>query len=374
MTGLLLSVVAAVAVAAASPEPGDRLFAAGDFEGARAAYEQSVAAKADDGAAHLGLGTIALYRNDAATAVTELTKAVALLPASMPAKNRLREAQSRLSTSEFAVQMHGDTTVLPFVSDAALPVIRVSIGAKPVYLFIDTGAAGIDLSEGAVKRLGLHTVSAGKGVFAGGATADVLVTTIPTVSIGKAVVSNVHSNVLPGSMKIGNIDVDGAIGARFFSHFTATIDYGHHQLILRRKAQSTADIAGTRVPMLFVGDHFLFAQARVNGAAAGWYNVDTGGDGFGIQMTKAALDAAGITPSGKTEPFRGGGGDVPVQRFTAQRVEMGITRANVPGFYSGANDQYGIFPFAINGTITDRFFRPGAVTFDFNAMQLIVRP
>jgi len=42
-----------------------------------------------------------------------------------------------------------------------------------------------------------------------------------------------------------------------------------------------------------------------------------------------------------------------------------------PGTYFPDGDQYGIFPFAVAGTISHEFLKHGAVTFDFAAMKLI---
>jgi hypothetical protein len=42
-----------------------------------------------------------------------------------------------------------------------------------------------------------------------------------------------------------------------------------------------------------------------------------------------------------------------------------------PGTYFPDGDQYGIFPFAVAGTISHEFLKQGAVTFDFAAMKLI---
>ena len=167
----------------------------------------------------------------------------------------------------------------------------------------------------------------------------------------------------------------------FLYHFLSTIDYAHGRLTLRPRSASAAFEAAAQtggaavVPMWLVGDHFIFARARVAQTPDALFNVDTGGEGIGVQLTRAALDAAHISPDEtKAVKFTGGGGDARALPFTAPSVSLGaFTRRDVPGLYFPDGDQYKIFPFEVSGTLSHEYFRKTELTFDFDAMKLVVR-
>lgn len=95
---------------------------------------------------------------------------------------------------------------------------------------------------------------------------------------------------------------------------------------------------------------------------------------MGVQLTRDALTAAKITPdASRAQDFVGGGGAARALPFTADSVSIGtFTRKNVPGLYFPDGDQYRIFPFHVDGTVSHVFFRTASLTFDFDAMKMIV--
>ncbi len=58
----------------------------------------------------------------------------------------------------------------------------------------------------------------------------------------------------------------------------------------------------------------------------------------------------------------------------SERVDSlgSFTVSNVPGLYFPDGDQFKIFPFDVAGTISHLYFRRTELTFDFDAMRLIV--
>jgi hypothetical protein len=173
---------------------------------------------------------------------------------------------------------------------------------------------------------------------------------------------------------------DGIIGTTLLRQFLSTLDYRRGRLVLRpRSASNHFEAAAAAhgdaiVPMWLVPDHFIFARAGVNGTFEGLFSIDTGGAGMGVSLTKDALDAAHITPD-ESKAFSGvgGGGTVEVVPFTATSVALGTyERHDIRGVYSPAGDPYRIFPFAVAGALSHDFFRTSSVTFDFDAMKLVV--
>jgi hypothetical protein len=70
----------------------------------------------------------------------------------------------------------------------------------------------------------------------------------------------------------------------------------------------------------------------------------------------------------------GANGPTRVEPFTAASVAVGsLVQTNVPGAYFADGDAHKIFPFGVAGAISHAFFRSTEVTFDFDAMKMIVQ-
>jgi len=379
---LVLAVALLGADGTPAPSPGDIAFRHGDFDAAYAAYAAAAAANPSDADAALGLGTIELYRNDLAAAQTHLGKAAALDLANPRAQARLKAVAGREpSGTDFQIEMPGDRVDVPFLATDPLPVLHAKINGADATLFLDTGAPSLVLTPEAAQRLKVPTKSAGQGVFAGGMTGSVSTGRVDSVAFDGLTVRGIDADVLPAPIELGGRKLDGAIGTVFLFHFLSTIDYVHGRLTLRPRSASAAFEAEAKsggaavVPMWLVGDHFIFARASVNQAPAALFNIDTGGEGLGVQLTKPALDAAHISPDAtKASTFTGGGGAARTFPFTAASVSLGsFAQTNVPGLYFPDGDQFKIFPFDVAGTLSHAYFRHTELTFDFEAMQLVVR-
>jgi len=356
---------------------GDALFARADFEAAAKAYADALAANASDVDAHGGLARIALYRNDVATAETQARAIAQLDPANRRAMGILKTvAERRGNGTDYLVDPIVSEVDVPFVHVDPLPVLVANVNGHPARLLLDTGGVGLDLSAPFAKSIGLETQTGGAGVFAGGRQAEVRVARVDVLQLGAATIRGLPVNVIDGLPP----DLDGVLGTNVLYRFLSTIDYTGGRLVLRPKSDSeafekAAEARGDAiVPMLLVPDHFIFARARAGNAPEALFNIDTGGGGIGVQLTKASLDAAGIVPNAdRPQAFGGGGGQTRVLPFVAD-VTLGTkTIRGTPGLYFPDGDQYGIFPFAVAGTISHEFFKHGALTFDFAAMKLVYR-
>lgn len=129
----------------------------------------------------------------------------------------------------------------------------------------------------------------------------------------------------------------------------------------------------TVVPMWLVGYQGIYCRARVGQSPEALFGIDTGGAGLGVEFLKPALDAAHIVPDeSDAHIYRGGGGGTRVLPFTALSVSIGaFTISNVPGLYF-ADDQYK-GQFDVAGVLSHRYFRHSELSFDFNAMKVIVQ-
>ena len=392
---LRASVAVAIAVCVASAawaggEPpgatpggyGNLSFAAGRFDVAADAYAAALAQSPADADAQLGLATIALMRNRLDDA-QRTVDAVLARDATNVRAQRLAGwiRQRRGPAGSYAFAQPRDAVTVPFVATDPLPILHVRVGGRDALFSIDTGAPDIVIDPGLADELHLPTADAGSGVFAGGKRAAVRTTVVSDIELGGVRVADVPADVLPTRnlpFWPGHV-ADGVIGTGLLSRFLATIDYAHGALVLRARDRSSAfeDEAARRgadrVPMWLYGDHFIFARARIGSAPDALFSVDTGLAGGGLMATKATLDAAHVALDENAAGVgQGGGGPVRVVPFSASATLGSITVPDVQGLYTPGGDPYGIFPFAVGGSISHGFFRQFALTFDFDSMQLVV--
>ncbi|MBV8367931.1 MAG: aspartyl protease family protein [Candidatus Eremiobacteraeota bacterium] len=378
---IVLSAVLALAGSPAAQRSGDAEFARGHWDAALTAYAAQLARAPHDPDALRGLGTIYLYRNDLRRARTYLTEAARLNPDDMMTQSRLRALTEREpSAQNFRITMPSDPVRIPFVATDPLPLVRAKIDGKDALLVLDTGGGAVDLTVAGAKRLGVASHVAGIGIFAGGKKAEMRSGRIDRIDVAGLTVRGIPCMVTPEPLKLAGRDVDGSIGTIFLRHFLSTIDYPHGALILRRASDSaaferTAAANGSAVvPMWLVSDHFIFAPARVNDAADALFSIDTGGEGIGVQLSTEEIAAAKVSLEGaRTGSFAGGGGAVRTQSFTVPSVSIGsFTERNVPGLYFPDANQFQIFPFQVGGLLSHEFFRHTELSFDFEAMKLVV--
>jgi tetratricopeptide (TPR) repeat protein len=356
---------------------GDAAFAAADFGGAETAYRAALTSDPRDLGAALGLARIALYRNDLDDAERYADAAIEVDESNRTATTYRRSiAERRDDGPDLRARIDLPEVDVPFERVDPLPELDIRVDGKDAHVLLDTGADGLDLSSSFAAALGIETSDAGRGTFAGGSQHAIRAARVNEIELGRASLTSVPIHVLdafpPG--------IDGVLGTKILYRFLATIDYPNARLVLRPKSASGAFEAAAalrgavRLPMLLVPDHFIFARARVDGAPEAYFNVDTGG-GIGVQATRAELEAASIVPdAARPSTFDGPGGSTRTLPFRTNVTLGTATFQNVPGVYFPDGDQYGIFAFAVGGTLSHELFKRGALTFDFRAMELVFEP
>ncbi len=354
---------------------GDTAFKHGDFTAAKTAYTAAIRANPNDAPAALGLTRLSIYTNDLADAQHWLDALARIAPNDPRIAGNRATIAARADTSIDRVAPHSGPAILKFLQTDPLPVVAVRVNGHDAHFMIDTGAPNIVLDAAFAKSLGIATTSVGQGTFAGGEHAATSKAVVDRLDLGTWQIRNVPATVLPLPRVF---PIDGILGSALFTHFLTTLDYRNGWLILGDPGASNAferDAAARGdaiVPMWLVGDHYMFAQGRAGNGPVGLFNVDTGGT-FGVQLTKAALDAANITVDA-AHPLigTGGGGTVTSLPFKTSLTIGTCTVDDLDGVYFPTGDQYGIFPFTVTGTVSHEFFRKTAVTFDFVAMRLVI--
>jgi predicted aspartyl protease len=386
----VLMIVGSSTLVAATSSPAPRedsaaaLFARGDFSAAAAAYAAVLQTHPSDRSAQLGLAAIRLYQNDLAAAEPLLDSLVYADPQNARATQLLAEVMRRRAEASRRTTIDGTESRVPFITADPLPVVRVVANGHPADFLVDTGA-DVVLESAFAQRIGVKTGGRVNGIFAGGLRAVTERGMLESLALGSATAYDVpvHVMITHASALFPKLKIDGIVGTTYFERFLVTIDYPNGELILRaRSAQASAAFQAqaaashaTVVPCYLAGDHFVFAQAQVNGAAPGLFLFDSGLAGGGLMPSAELLKAAAITLNETaTATGYGGGGALTAVPFVARRVAVGdAVQENVAGIYTPQGSPLGLFPFEVWGAISDAFLRHYAYTVDFDAMTIVLQ-
>jgi predicted aspartyl protease len=404
-------------------DSANRLFEAGKFVEAGKLYARFAAQKPKNYSATLQLGRIALLSNRLDDAKKWLQAAAALQPDDTDAKVMLAEAYYRrddfqraaaslsgieVSTNKLIISQYptlniaklesfkgqtpydvhgkGQTTRLKFLRTDPLPLVSVRVnGGDEVTFFIDTGGSEVALDTELAKELGLPTFGQGQGTFSGGEHAAVQQSRIESLTAGAWTINNLPIVTLALrqlSEGLGVKRIDGCIGTNLPYHFLATLDYPHGELVLRRKtAKSLRQFAtassgkSVAVPFWIAGDHFMVGCGRVEAIPPVLLFVDTGLAGAGVKLAKSVITQSGIKlEEDKASEGAGAGGKLKIVPYTVRRLSFGgIMEEDVAGLYDGPFPWEGTFGFYLAGMVGHDFFKPYALTFDFQTMQIFLR-
>ena len=421
------SATAATAESTAQPKQSEidsanRLFEAGKFAEAGKLYSRIVAQNPKDYSAIVQLGRIALLSNRLDDTQKWLEKAIALKPNEIDPKVMLAQAfyrrddfqkaaaalkgvdvssnklireqyptlnvalfESFKGQTPYELQGNGTSTRVKFVKTDPLPLLNVRVnGGKEVTFFIDTGGSEVTLDTDFAKELGVQQFGAMQGTFSGGQHAEVQLGRIESITLGDWTVKNLPTAALPLrqlSEGFGVKQLDGIIGTTLFYHFLTTMDYPHGELVLRRKDAQNLEAfkkspgKKVMVPIWMASDHFMVGWGRVETLPPSLLFVDTGLTGAGAKLAESVIKAAGIKlDESKAGEGAGGGGTLKVIPYTVRHLSFGdIKEENVPGLYDGPFPWENTFGFHLAGMVGHDFFKPYAVTFDFQNMQIFLQ-
>jgi Aspartyl protease/Tetratricopeptide repeat len=400
-------------------ETADRLFKAGQFNEAREISARLAAKNPNDYSAMLQLGRIALLSNQLDDAQKWLEQSLRLRPDDTDAKVMLAETFYRrddfqqaaaalngfdVSTNKLIIEqyptlnvakllsfkdqtpyeLHGDgqVTRVKFIRSDPLPLVRVRVnGGEEVTFFIDTGGSEVTLDTEFAKELGLPQFGDVQGTFSGGEHTQVGQSRIQSLALGDWTVTNLPIAVMPLrqlSQALGAKRIDGVLGTTLFYHFLATLDFKGGELVLRKKtAQSGPELAGkgVAVPFWIASDHFMVGWGRVNTLPPALLFVDSGLAGAGVKLAESALKQAGIKlAEDKAYSGAGGAGKLKIVPYTVSQLSFGdIQEHDVPGLFDGPFPWEHTFGFYLAGMVGHDFFKPYAMTFDFQSMRIVLQ-
>lgn len=422
----------ASATAPPAAAEGTRLYRAGRFTEAGRAYRAALDADPDHLEALVGAGAVALLHNQLDDAEAWLGRAVERSPGHVRALQDLAEAAYRrddfpaaaawvrrlagvvsgrqrqeLEVRARKLEAFKDRTPyrvdsgprdvrVPFVVTDPLPVVEVTLGdGVTVPFFIDTGGHEVFVDQALARDLGLPDygttttgAAGGKEGPQGNGRLDAL--TLGGLSVHDVPVLTLDFAALGFTEALGGIPVKGVIGTAFLYHFLATIDYPGGALALRprtpdrlRSFEQEATRAGQHeVPFWLSGTNLVLVQGTVNDSDPMLLFADTGGTGTALYPTNATIERAGIAlDHDRATEGVGAAGTVKVVPFVVDKLSLGaVTGRDLPGFATPGDDPDRTFrtdglvgrEFAVGGFVSHQFFRPYALTFDFDGMRLFL--
>ena len=423
----LLSMLAGYTAMAPAAEPpatmlaADRLFQQGEFDRARQQFTRIVTDQPGNYRAVLQLGRIALLSNRLDNADQWLRKAMALRPAETDPRIMLAEVAYRrddftqaakllngidLSTNQLVIAQYptlnvaklrsfngqtpyelrgsGPSVRIKFLRTDPLPLVNVRVnGGKQVTFFIDTGGSEVALDTDFAHELGVPDFGSVQGTFSGGEHTEVRQGRIDSLTLGEWTVQNLPVAMLPLrqlSAGLGAKQIDGILGTTLFYHFLATLDFRRGELVLRRKdATSQPEFAAEQKgkvasPFWIASDHFMVGCGRVESLPPTLLFVDTGLAGAGIKLAPSVIKDARIKlEEDKATIGAGAGGTLKIVPYIVHRLSFGnVQETQVPGLFDGPFPWQNTFGFDLAGMVGHDFFRPYAMTLDFEKMQIFL--
>jgi hypothetical protein len=371
-------------------DSADRLFQVGKFAQADKLYLRKAAQNPKDHSVAFQLGRIALLSNRLRDAQKWLERTLALQPGDVDAKVML--AQTFYRRDDFqkaAASLSGVEVSSNKLLVSQYPTLATGQRARKRwprgYLLHRhrgfRGRARHRVRPGAWRP----PIRSGASTFSGGQHAEVQNGRIESLTVGDWTVKNLPVATLALrqlSEGFGVKRIDGIIGTNLLYHFLATLDYPHSELVLRRKtAKNLEQFAaassgkGVAVPFWIASDHFMVGWGRVETLPPTLLFVDSGLAGAGVKLAEPVIKEAGIKLEvNKAYEGAGGGGKLKLVPYTVRQLSFGdVQESNVPGIYDGPFPWGNTFGFHIAGMVGHDFFKPYAVTFDFQDMQIFLQ-
>ncbi len=409
VTWMACFLIPSVLFAQTDAKMADALYFEGKFVQAEKAYRQLVAKHADKQKYLLRLAEIALLQNKLKTVKQLCDQAKPVKQADIKKRNRIhaemyyrlnqfdqasayfaklgRHAKAkklasfkRQKLTPYSIdQQQPETTTIKFERTDPLPVVAIRVnGGKKIFAIIDTGGSELIISPEIAKSAKATTFGSEQSMFAGGKKMAVVQGRIDSLTMGELTVKHVPVHILPTrrfAAAAGGMKIDAVIGTVLLKQFRFTIDYPGQSLILTRPSakRKTANDQ-IDIPFYLGSDHLVLTWGSVNKSKSMLFFVDTGLAGQAFTCPKSTLDQAGIKPAGPKFQGMGGGGKIDIQLFTVDSLKLGSAEKNK------LTGLFGPFPesleksmgFRIGGLISHAFFRDYSVTFDFQAMKMML--
>ncbi len=280
----------------------------------------------------------------------------------------------------------GPLTEVPFLDIDPLPVVKVTINGRNIFVIIDTGADMFILDTEIAEEMGMETVATMQAMFAGGMQGELGFGVAETLTLGSVTLHNVPVSMLPTKpLSLTDRTIGGIIGVGVLRQFLSTMDYPGNRLVLRERSAASADDfrASSKerivedVPFYLSSTHFLLVHGSLNGYGDLMFHVDSGLAGTpSFAAPQELLEYVSIPIPEievRDDVIGGGGGGFAVGEFEIAELGLGsLVGHDLVGSYGGQPPgSYWMAGFIIDGLISHNFLRDYALTLDFNGMRMI---
>ncbi len=249
-------------------------------------------------------------------------------------------------------------------------------GRGPYTFVLDSGGDYIVTPQVAA-ALGARSSGGVQLQGVGAATEGAAFTHIGSIAIGKAVVRNQYSLVLPIATGFGlaeGMRIDGMIGYQFLARFLTTIDYAGSKLTLAIPGTAPAAAPGAATIKFFLDGTIPIVPVTVQGVAT-TAEVDTG-NRAGLLLTPTflganpAIEALAKTPPGVTGFGVGGPSYARLGRVATLQIGPYIISNTIASFAVGTKGALAD-PFT-DANIGGAIWRNFDLTFDYPHQQLLL--
>jgi hypothetical protein len=168
----------------------------------------------------------------------------------------------------------GNHASLPVPVDftAAGIVVRVTVAGRGLDFLLDSGASTSVIDATVARQLGLHVIQQRSFEFLG--TVKDGLTMIPDLALGDIHARHFAIDAIPFSLKDGDREIVGLLGADFFASSRVAIDFGAGTVTMLSSSAALPTNGWTRIP-IEVTNLVPYTHASFNGVK-GTFVVDTG--------------------------------------------------------------------------------------------------
>jgi hypothetical protein len=398
LTAILTASLAVGQAGRANVNRAEARFRLGEFTEAEEMTDLVLAADPDNLRAILLQARMALFRNQLDETEALVRRALELRPTYRLPREILAEVEQRRGDFASAAVLHTALghkvtaamlasfenrspyaagpvlTRIPFAETDPVPILNVRLnGGAPAAFLLDTGTDEVTIdvdwaAQNEIADFGEEKSPGGMSRFHG--RADLL-------AISGFEIQDVPVTLLQEPLPLTTKDGEplrGVLGVSLLSRFLVTIDYPAGDLVLepRKPAVETASAPTllARIPFYLTGEKDIVVQGRVNDADPVLFLIASGHPGLGFTSPRRTLDEGHIELLEEGPEL-----SAAVLPYLLDSLSLGeLRRTQFPGVH-------GLFPterehtrgFELGGLVSHGFLRPFAVTFDFDAMEILVR-
>jgi tetratricopeptide (TPR) repeat protein len=384
---------------------GIALLRLGRTDDAAAILGRALALDPQDPIALAGLGKIALFRDDLASAIPLLERAAKIDDTSLGDLYAARiRAEQYAAAADMAADMNqqGREELLRRMAEGdlyqmsesgpviemrwrrayPLPLVRVRLNGRVMLMAVDTGASDLLIDDSAARLTKIRPMAYDAVTHWAGSRTVVRNTIVPKLGLEDLEIRNVPAGII--NLRKYSLEVNprgeriaGVIGINLLKRFTTTLDYAEQRMILHRDpAAFRPSATARRVPFEVWGENEIMVNGTLAGGRRMAMAVQTGIPYCGVAAPREVMEEIGVRPGTVAKIVKGAGQwlqGLPWSPVNVPTMSVGpIVQSRVPGWQGGMDSaelwRHGVRRDAI---VSHDFFAGKRVTFDFARHELV---